>query len=512
MNTSNHQIVNFDKPFRGLSALVVDNFENMRSTISAILIDAGFDKVHPASDGEAALNILQHNKVDLIIAERQLPKMDGLELLRRVRADSKTIQLPFIMVSATLEQAEVVAAIKSGVSDFVVKPFSAQILIERIKRGMAKPSHVYASRIETETKKKLKILVVDDIPDNIQIISDILRQDYRVMAANSGERALKLCTGEAPPDLVLLDIMMPGMDGLEVCRRLKAAPGTQHIAVIFLTALDQDQQIVEGFEMGALDYITKPIVPSVVKARVAAHCRLIQGNHLLRYQVNLMLENARLKEDFDRVLQHDLKRPVSEMMKAVDLVEKYSRDPEKVVENAEVLRSSCQQMASLVENMMLVGRLEGGDYQLEPVSLNLKTILEDVVMANIVSIREKLLEIKNNVDDCIVSGEESLCRSLFNSLFVNAIEAAPRGSAVVLDMERAIKRTGLFNTITIHNAGAIPEEVRDTFFDKYSTHGKKNAAGLGTYAAKMFTEVQHGEISFKSSARQGTDVSVSLPV
>lgn len=118
---------------------------------------------------------------------------------------------------------------------------------------------------------KAIILVVDDTPDNLTLMSGLLKDNYRVKVANSGERALKIAQSETPPDLILLDIMMPEMDGYEVCRRLKADSKTRDIPIIFLTAKTEVVDETHGFELGASDYITKPISPPVVLARVETH-------------------------------------------------------------------------------------------------------------------------------------------------------------------------------------------------------------------------------------------------
>src|SRR5574341_14704 len=118
------------------------------------------------------------------------------------------------------------------------------------------------------------VLVVDDTPENLQLMSGLLKDSYRVKVAASGERALKIATSEGGPDLILLDIMMPGMDGYEVCRRLKAEPATRDIPVIFLTAKSEVEDETMGLELGAVDYITKPVSPPIVLARVRTQLTL----------------------------------------------------------------------------------------------------------------------------------------------------------------------------------------------------------------------------------------------
>jgi putative two-component system response regulator len=135
-----------------------------------------------------------------------------------------------------------------------------------------------------DSAPKATLLVVDDTPDNLALMSGLLKRDYRVKVANCGEKALKIATSGSPPDLILLDIMMPGMDGYEVCRQLKRDPKTMHIPVIFLTAKAEvaDEQL--GLELGAIDYVTKPISPSILMARVRNHLALKTMGTFLRDQ------------------------------------------------------------------------------------------------------------------------------------------------------------------------------------------------------------------------------------
>lgn len=135
-----------------------------------------------------------------------------------------------------------------------------------------------------EGDHKPTILVVDDSPDNLSLMSELLKATYKVKVANGGERALKIAQSAQPPDLILLDIMMPGMDGHEVCRRLKAESATNAIPVIFLTAKSEAEDERIGIELGAIDYISKPINPPVLLARVRAHLALKTQADFLRNQ------------------------------------------------------------------------------------------------------------------------------------------------------------------------------------------------------------------------------------
>ena len=136
-----------------------------------------------------------------------------------------------------------------------------------------------------ENRAKPVILVVDDTPENIDVLTGILKDEYRIKVALNGDRALKIATDNSPPNLILLDIMMPGMDGYEVCRRLKSRADTCKIPVIFVTTKDDVIDEFKGFEAGCVDYITKPVSPPLVKARVKTHLALYDQNRVLEEKV-----------------------------------------------------------------------------------------------------------------------------------------------------------------------------------------------------------------------------------
>ena len=134
---------------------------------------------------------------------------------------------------------------------------------------------------ELEFTERATILVVDDIPDNLTLMSSLLKDDYKVKVASDGGKAQMIAASDSPPDLILLDIMMPGMDGYEVCRRLKGDERTKDIPVIFITAKSDAEGEAKGFALGAVDYITQPIVNHILQARVRTHLQLKRKTDLL---------------------------------------------------------------------------------------------------------------------------------------------------------------------------------------------------------------------------------------
>jgi putative two-component system response regulator len=145
------------------------------------------------------------------------------------------------------------------------------------------------------TIEKPTLLLVDDEPVNLRVLKQLLAADYQLIFAKNGEEAIRLTT-QRQPQLILLDIMMPGLTGFEVCRILKGQDDTRHIPVIFVTALNDEHDEAEGFEVGAVDYITKPISPPVVKARVKTHLSLVQSDELMRTRLQVVQRLGRAAE------------------------------------------------------------------------------------------------------------------------------------------------------------------------------------------------------------------------
>ena len=135
------------------------------------------------------------------------------------------------------------------------------------------------------TAERFSVLCVDDMPANLAVLDGILRDEYIVLTATNGHDALEIATGDSPPDLILLDVVMPGMDGYQVCRTLKKIPATAAIPVIFVTSLDDEGNEEKGFSLGAVDYVQKPFSQLVIRARVRAHLVIYRTQRILEKTV-----------------------------------------------------------------------------------------------------------------------------------------------------------------------------------------------------------------------------------
>lgn len=268
-----------NKPTNGRPRiLIVDDVnENLHALMNILRDDY---VISAATSGEKALEIAQRQpQPDLILLDIKMPGMDGYSVLARLKAEPATADIPVIFVTALSEATDEERGLKLGVADYITKPVNAELLRVRVKnqlelKGYRKTPILLDAMRRLPPGEVPTILVVDDIPENIHALLEVLKDDYRIMVANNGRKAIELAQGATPPDLILLDIVMPDMNGVEVCRQIKMTPSGNRIPIIFITVVDSSEDKVHGFDVGAADYITKPFDIDEVRVRIRTHLEL----------------------------------------------------------------------------------------------------------------------------------------------------------------------------------------------------------------------------------------------
>jgi diguanylate cyclase (GGDEF)-like protein/PAS domain S-box-containing protein len=255
--------------------MVDDVNENLHALMNILRDDYA---LLAANTGEKALELARRKpQPDLILLDIKMPGMDGYSVLAHLKADPDTADIPVIFVTALADAADEARGLAMGVADYISKPVNPDLLHLRVRIQLELQRHrrnPLRFDVSQPPERPASLLVVDDVPENIHELLYALKDEYRIMVANSGPKALELVQGAMPPDLVLLDIVMPGMDGYEVCKRIKATALGNGIPVIFVTVVDATEQKVKGFELGAADFITKPFDIDEVRARVRTHLEL----------------------------------------------------------------------------------------------------------------------------------------------------------------------------------------------------------------------------------------------
>lgn len=355
------------------------------------------------------------------------------------------------------------------------------------------------------------ILLVDDVTANLDLLCSYLGDSYSTAIAKNGEKAIQRAE-MLNPALILLDIQMPGIDGYETCRRLKMSEKTAHIPVIFMTALNETTDKVKGFESGGVDYITKPVDVAELSARIKTHIALsTMSKELIEKNRELELNAIRQKR-VEQILRHDLKSPLQAILTLPELLLEDENLTEEQVAMIEGVGNASVSMLDIINSSLALYKMESGVYQPHLESVSLLPVLGRTFdsLKGIIKNRTFQLWLDEQEitegDDCFVQGEELLLYTLFSNLIKNAIEASPDGERITVSL-----KSGNPFKIAITNVGSVPEVIRESFFEEFSTSGKEFGTGLGTYSAKLICDTLKGDISLDSSVENQTTIEIHLP-
>lgn len=503
--------------------LVIDDLESMRQVTVNQLRLLGAGKILTAHNGADGLRLLRNTSVDVVLSDWNMPVLDGMGLLKAMRADPNLKAIPLIMITAEADRQHVEEAIAQGVTSLLLKPYSSAQLENRVTKALswklrAGPAAavvpatlpVVAATPKPEPPSQPTVLLVDDAPDNLMLLSELLKPEYRIRLAANGAKALEICLSDPAPDLVLLDIMMPDIDGFEVARRMRAHPGAQGIPVIFVTAMNSPDAHRQGLELGAVDFIIKPIDPDMVKLRVRNFMRYVQLRRDQQADYDNMVELAHLRDELARINRHNAKPP---LQGALSVVQELLKPPETAPAfkaSLRLVQQGCLQALDHINLTSELYRIENGQFALVAEPVPLLELLEAVIAAHQTSMQAKSLQVDWLQDVATVArvraqGDISLCHCVFDNLIKNAIQAAPVGSRIQISV---VDQSPV--EIHISNRGAVPSEIRARFFDKYVSHNTAHGAGLGTYAARLLVQAQHGELRLDVSDAHDTTTLIAL--
>jgi two-component system, sensor histidine kinase and response regulator len=353
------------------------------------------------------------------------------------------------------------------------------------------------------------ILIVDDLETNREIMSRMLdRSGYITYSAKNGQQALDIVI-EIQPDLILLDVSMPGMDGFEVCRRIKADQRTEHIAVIFISALSELGDKMRAFEAGAVDYIIKPFQVAEVLARV-------ESQIMLARQRQQILALSDLKDQLIRTVSHDLKNPIHIVMGyAALMMEPVGMDQDQMIEMSTQIFNSAEKMFTLVTNLLDLTQIEDGiKLNLQP--LDLREIMGDLMNEFHFQAEQKqiTLEFAVGADLPPVPADAIRLRQVFSNLISNALKYTPAGGTVQVSAQAEDNQM----VITVSDNGlGIPSEALPNLFDKFyrvntTEHKEQEGTGLGLSIAQAIVQEHNGQIQVQSEDGAGSAFNVILPL
>lgn len=380
-----------------------------------------------------------------------------------------------------------------------------------------------------ELSQRPVILVVDDTPQNLALMRDLLEADYTVKLAPSGERALKIAQSQ-PLDLVLLDIMMPDVDGYEVCRQLKGNPMTADIPVIFFTAKSEIQDEQMGFALGAADYITKPISPPIVLARVKAHLLFKQARDALEQRIRedklrfdtalaQQVELNELKSTFVAMTSHEFRTPLTSILVSQSLLRNYCdrlpvNERNGLLDNIE---SAVKRMVLMLDQVLTIGRADAHLLAFNPKPVDLLSLchqLRDEAVASFGQGKPQSARVAldTELDNKDIVADEKLLRHILGNLLSNAIKYSP----VTTQAQFTVRSTGQGVSFEVrdHGIGIPAEDLPRLFgdFHRASNVGNIPGTGLGLAIVKRAVESHGGAIAVASVPGSGTCFTVTIPL
>ncbi len=391
------------------------------------------------------------------------------------------------------------------------------------------------------------ILIVDDTPENLRVLGDILEQEgYEVLLASNGPDALENAAASPAPDLILLDIMMPGMNGYEVCIALKSSETTNAIPVIFVSAMTGENDEYRGLEIGAVDYIRKPFKPEIVRTRVQNQLELKRYREHLEEMVELRTAELKLAKEaaeaanrakslFLATMSHELRTPLNSIIGFTDLIHRkvYGEiNPEQEEYLSYVLENS-RHLLALINDILDISKIEEGKIELE---LS-KVLIRELVAHSLVFVRERAD--KNNIRICTVidravpqtfRADERRLKQILINILANAVKFTPDGGEISLVVRIAgadelstwpaclhmPRADVLLIAVTDTGIGIRPEDTQRIFepfvqADNTSTR-KYEGSGLGLSFSQKLVAMHEGAIWVESNpAKQGSTFYIVLP-
>ncbi len=362
------------------------------------------------------------------------------------------------------------------------------------------------------------ILIVDDTPANLRVLSRLLTDNgYKARPVPNGTLAIEAARA-APPDLILLDIRMPDMDGYEVCGRLKDDALCRDIPVIFISALNEVEDKVRGFEVGGVDFITKPFQEGEVLIRLKTHLTIRRQQEQLQEQYDKLRELEIMRETLTQMIVHDLNNPLQVILGFGQLLSDRlrSNDTQKASEYAESMVSSAKVIIDMIRAILDVGKLENNEMSLNLSAVDVAAAVADTTHGVQPLLDQVDLQIHQTIPDDLpqlYADGELFARILVN-MIGNAIKFSPQGGTITVSAARQDENV----RISVSDQGpGIPEEYRSRIFDKYGQvesckSGKKYSTGLGLAFCKMAVEAHGGEIGVENREGGGSTFWFTLPV
>ena len=364
---------------------------------------------------------------------------------------------------------------------------------------------------------EFKLLVVDDVQTNVFLLKALLsKEGYGILVANNGQEALEVIRNENP-DLILLDVMMPGMDGFEVAERLKSEEYRCEIPIIFLTALDDTQSIVNGFKLGAGDFISKPFRKEELMVRIKHQLSLVAARRIIEEKNEELRKTIAGRDKMYSVIAHDLRSPMASMKMLLNTimmsVEKDKIDPD-IFDMLEMSNKTSEEVFSLLDNLLKWTKSQLGKLTVIPQKLDISGLADGVVeVMNSVAEVKHIKLIRTDHESFFVYVDIEMIKSILRNLISNAVKFSNPDSEIKVGIKAEDGK--VIVSVTDSGKGIKKEDqhklLKDsTHFTTYGTNSEEGS-GLGLLLCRDFARKNGGELWFESEENLGSVFSFSLP-
>ena len=364
---------------------------------------------------------------------------------------------------------------------------------------------------------EFKLLIVDDVQTNVLLLKALLgKEGYQIMVANNGLAALETVKQDLP-DLILLDVMMPEMDGFEVAQYLKGQPETANIPIVFLTALDDTESIVKGFKLGASDFISKPFRKEELMVRLKHQLSLVAAHRIILEQTEELKKTIAGRDKLYSVIAHDLRSPMASMKMLLNTImmgiDRGKMDPD-VFDMLEMSNKTSEEVFSLLDNLLKWTKRQLGKLTVVPQELNITELVDGVmeVMKPVAEVKHIRL-IREGHEESIVKVDIEMIKSVIRNLLSNALKFSNSDLDIILSVREegeqvVVSVKDLGRGIKKEDQGKLLNEA--THFTTFGTNSEEGS-GLGLLLCRDFVCKNGGKLWFESEENVGSVFSFSLP-